>query len=111
MAAIKKGINIWSFDQSLSLETCLKMAKDAGFEGVELALAAKGPLSMESTDEEIIAIREMAEEFGVVYCDTYNDMYGINWLLADGLHPNNAGYRVMASTVFRTLCENVNMAE
>ena len=57
------------------------------------------------------AIREMAEEFGVIYCDTYNDMYGINWLLADGLHPNNAGYRVMASTVFRTLCENVNMAE
>ena len=62
---IKKGINIWSFDQSLSLETCLKMAKDAGFEGVELALAAKGPLSMESTDEEIIAIREMAESIGV----------------------------------------------
>lgn len=57
------------------------------------------------------AIREMTEEFDLIYCDTYNDMYGVNWLLADGLHPNNAGYRVMASTVFRTLCEYVNMAE
>lgn len=57
------------------------------------------------------AIREMTEEFGLIYCETYDDMYGINWLLADGLHPNNAGYRVMASTVFRTLSENVNMSE
>ena len=56
--SIKKGINIWSFDQNLSIETCMRMAKDAGFEGIEMALAAKGPLSMESTDEEIIAIRE-----------------------------------------------------
>lgn len=39
----------------------MKMLKDAGFEGVELALAAKGPLSMESTDEQIVAIREKAK--------------------------------------------------
>ena len=62
---IQKGINIWSFDQSLSLETCMRMAKDAGFEGIELALAAKGPLSMESTDEDILAIRRTAEDIGI----------------------------------------------
>lgn len=56
------------------------------------------------------AIREMVEEFGLIYCETYDDMYGVNWLLADGLHPNNAGYRLMASTVFRTLNENVNLS-
>lgn len=39
----------------------MKMLKDAGFEGVELALAAKGPLSMESIDEQIVAIREKAK--------------------------------------------------
>lgn len=63
--SIKKGINIWSFDQGLSIETCMRMAKDAGFEGIEMALAAKGPLSMQSTDEEIIAIRKLAEEIGI----------------------------------------------
>lgn len=56
------------------------------------------------------AIREMAESFGLIYCETYYDMYGVNWLLADGLHPNNAGYRVMGSTAFRTLCEKVNLS-
>ena len=62
---IHKGINIWSFDQSLSMEACMRMAKDAGFEGIELALAAKGPLSMQSTDDEIKAIRAMAERIGI----------------------------------------------
>ena len=63
--SIGKGINIWSFDQTLSIEECMRMAKDAGFEGIELALAAKGPLSLQSTDEEIIAIQKLSEEIGI----------------------------------------------
>lgn len=63
--AIRKGINIWSFDQNLSIEECMTMAKAAGFEGIELALAAKGPLSMESTDEDVLAIRDMASRIGI----------------------------------------------
>lgn len=63
---LRKGINIWSFDQTMSIEECMIMAKDAGFEGIELALAAKGPLSLESTDEEIIEIRKLAEKHGIV---------------------------------------------
>ena len=39
---IRKGINIWSFDQNSSIEDCMRLAKDAGFDGIELALAAKG---------------------------------------------------------------------
>ena len=62
---IKKGINIWSFDQSHSIEECMKLAKAAGFEGIELALAKKGTLSLESSDEEILAIRKMADEIGI----------------------------------------------
>lgn len=43
----------------------MAMAKDAGFEGIELALSSKGPLSMQSTDEEILAIRENADRIGI----------------------------------------------
>ena len=57
------------------------------------------------------ALRELVEEFDLIYCETYDDMYGVNWILADGLHPNNAGYRMIASTVFRVLNENVNLSE
>jgi hexulose-6-phosphate isomerase len=62
---IRKGINIWSFDQNLSIEACMRLAKDAGFEGIELALAAKGPLSLQSADDEICKIRETAKSIGL----------------------------------------------
>ena len=41
---MKKGINIWSFPQG-SIQDSLKLAKAAGFEGVELALNGEGELS------------------------------------------------------------------
>jgi len=62
---IKKGINIWSFSGDLSIVDCMKLAKRANFDGIELALALKGPLSMESTEEEILFYKKMSEKIGI----------------------------------------------
>jgi hexulose-6-phosphate isomerase len=62
---IKKGINIWSFPEDMGVIDCMRLAKDAGFEGIELALALKGPLSLESKDEEILSYVEAASEIGI----------------------------------------------
>ena len=43
----------------------MKLAKDAGFEGIELALGSEGEISMTSTDEELLSIRSYAEELGI----------------------------------------------
>lgn len=93
---IKKGINIWSFDQSLSIEQCMRMAKEAGFEGIELALAAKGPLSLESTDEEIVSIRKKAEEIGIEISALATGLY---WQFS--LTSNRADIREKAKAVAR----------
>lgn len=63
--ALKKGINIWSFSPEKRIKDCMQLAKDAGFEGIELALSAQGPLSMNSTKADILAIRCEAEEIGI----------------------------------------------
>ncbi len=65
MGGIKKSVNIWSFDQDQTIETSMRIAKDAGFEGIELALAKKGSLSLESTDEELLELRRASEELGL----------------------------------------------
>lgn len=72
---IKKGINIWSFDQSLPIEECMRMAKDAGFEGIELALSANGELSVASSDEDVLAIKNKAEEIGIIICSLATGLY------------------------------------
>ena len=61
---MKKSINIWSF-VGKSNKQAMKLAKDAGFEGIELALGGEGEISMTSTDEELLSIKSYAEELGI----------------------------------------------
>jgi len=62
---IKKGINIWSFPIGMSIADSMELAKKAGFEGIELALAAKGFLSMESNENEVLEYKKKADEIGI----------------------------------------------
>lgn len=72
---MKKGINIWSFPQG-SIRDNLTLAKNAGFEGVELALNGSGELSMQSTEKEIAKVRKIAEELGL---SLYSLSCGLCW--------------------------------
>jgi len=72
---MKKGISIWSFAGS-SIKENLKLAKDAGFDGVELALNETGEVSLESTKEEILEIKEYAESLGLTM---YSLACGLYW--------------------------------
>lgn len=53
---MKKGINIWSFPEGTSIAEAITTAKDAGFDGIELALNETGELSLASTEKEISEI-------------------------------------------------------
>ena len=72
---LHKGINIWSFDQTKPLEACMRLAKDAGFEGIELAMAKSGPLGLDSSEEEIRAVRRLADEIGIKICSLATGLY------------------------------------
>ena len=61
---MKKSINIWSFVGKTNREA-MKIAKDAGYEGIELALGAEGEITMTSSDEELLSIKAYAEELGL----------------------------------------------
>ena len=72
---MKKGINIWSF-ASGSINDNILLAKQAGFEGVELALNETGELSLTSTDNEIKAIKDFATNEGM---SLYSLSCGMCW--------------------------------
>ena len=61
---MKKSINIWSFVGKSNREA-IKLAKDAGFEGIELALEATGEISPEATEEQLAALKAYADELGM----------------------------------------------
>lgn len=64
---MRKSINLWAFPypQAMSLRECLQLAKDAGFDGIELNYDLESDLSPNSGAAEFHAIRRMAEEIGI----------------------------------------------
>jgi L-ribulose-5-phosphate 3-epimerase len=64
---MKKSINLWAFPypQRMSLRECLQLAKDAGFDAIELNYDLDNDLSPKSGRREFRAIRKMADDIGI----------------------------------------------
>jgi L-ribulose-5-phosphate 3-epimerase len=65
--AMKKSINLWAFPypEKMNLEACLRLAKNAGFDGIELNYDLDNDLSPKSGEKEFHAIRKLAEKVGI----------------------------------------------
>jgi hexulose-6-phosphate isomerase len=63
----RKSINLWAFPypQRMNLEQCLRLAKDAGFDAVELNYDLESDLSPRHGTAEYVAIRRLAETIGI----------------------------------------------
>ena len=64
---MKKSINLWAFPypDRMSLKECLQLAKDAGFDGIELNYDLESDLSPKSGPKEFAKIRKEAERIGI----------------------------------------------
>ena len=65
--AMKKSINLWAFPypDRMNLRECLQLAKDAGFDGIELNYDLDNDLSPKAGTKEFKAIRQMADQIGI----------------------------------------------
>ncbi len=79
---MKKGISIWSFPAAPYAKN-FALAKDAGFEGVEVALDEVGELSLESSEKDLLAIKQQAKDNGIELYSIACGLYWSYWLNAD----------------------------
>lgn len=79
---MKKGINIWSFPD-MPLANCFELARDAGFEGVEVGLLAEGEVSLKSTEGDLLRVKESAKNSGIELYSVATGLYWDYWLTAD----------------------------
>ena len=74
---MKKGINFWAFEDGISAAEAFALAKDAGFDGVELTLAENdGPVTLSTTEEEC---RKLAAEAKAAGVELYSLATGLYW--------------------------------
>ena len=104
---MKKSINIWSFVGKTNREA-MKIAKDAGFEGIELALGTEGEITMTSSDGELLSLKAYAEELGIAIPSLSS---GLVW--ADSLSADDPAERERAFQMVKRLlyCAKVLGAE
>jgi len=64
---MKKSINLWAFPypSKWTLKECFELARDAGFDGVEINFDLEGEFSAKSSDEEIREIGRLARKAGI----------------------------------------------
>src|SRR5688572_11107257 len=64
---MKKSINLWAFlyPDRMSLEQCLRLAKDAGFDGIELNYDLENDLSPKAGTKDLHKIRKLADGIGI----------------------------------------------
>jgi L-ribulose-5-phosphate 3-epimerase len=74
---MKKSINLWAFPypQRMSLVECLQLARDAGFDGIELNYDLESDLSPKSGTREFTDIRRAAERIGIAISGLCSFLY------------------------------------
>jgi L-ribulose-5-phosphate 3-epimerase len=74
---MKKSINLWAFPYPgrMSLKECLQLAKDAGFDGIELNYDLENDLSPKAGTGEFQAIRKMADDIGIAISGLCSFLY------------------------------------
>jgi hexulose-6-phosphate isomerase len=74
---MKKSINLWAFPypDRMSLRECLRLAKDAGFDGIELNYDLENDLSPRSGTREFASIRAEAEKIGIAISGVCSFLY------------------------------------
>lgn len=71
---MKKSISYWSFVGKSAVEA-MRIAKDAGFEGIELTLDADGDVTPEVTDAQLLELKKAAEEIGIALPSVASSLY------------------------------------
>lgn len=86
---MKKGISIWSFPP-LTLKDTFALAKDAGFEGVEVALdESAGEITLTTTDDALQQIKQQADDAGIQLYSVASGLYWNYWLCSEDAAEQN----------------------
>jgi len=60
-----KSISFWSFPAGTTIAQAMPMARDAGFEAIELTVEAEGEITAGSSSEDVKVFRDMAADLGL----------------------------------------------
>jgi len=97
---MKKSISYWSFPSNLSLKECFTLAKEAGFEAMEVALPSGKDITLDSGRADLIKVKEEADKAGLELSSLAS---GLFWDYS--LTSNNPETREKAKQIVKKMLE------
>lgn len=94
---MKKSISYWSFVNKTPVEA-MKIAKDAGYDGIELTLDAVG-ITPETTEDELKEIREEAASIGIELPSVASSLYWEYSFTSDDADERQKAYDTAVSEI------------
>lgn len=96
---MKKGISIWSITAP-DFNEAFKIAKRAGFDGVEVDISENGQINLNTTKDELLKIKEQAKANGI---ELYSLATGLYWSYS--LTSDDAAQREKAKQIVKKQLE------
>ncbi|MGI5899226.1 MAG: sugar phosphate isomerase/epimerase family protein [Christensenellales bacterium] len=93
---MKKAISVWAFPSDWSLDRIFQTAKEAGFDGVEVALAEGGEVSLQSSQQDMERVKALADKHGL---ELFSVATGLYWSYS--LTSNDAQVREKAKNIVK----------
>ncbi|MEG0835018.1 MAG: sugar phosphate isomerase/epimerase family protein, partial [Christensenellaceae bacterium] len=62
---MKKGASFFSFAQDANIKEAMGHCAKAGYDGIELILSENGYLNLQTSDKEVLDMKNMANDFGL----------------------------------------------
>lgn len=102
---MKKGINMWCFPEEYRVDHCMKVAKEAGFDGIELNMeednrdSSDQRLTLASNEKDILRIKEMSERIGLETPSISTALSWKNMLCSEGSATREEGKTVVKKMI------------
>jgi L-ribulose-5-phosphate 3-epimerase len=97
---MKKGINLWCFPAEWPFEEKIKVAKQAGFQGIELNVEQEGYLTLEATHQHLRDIKSLVEQYHMEITSISSNLF---WQFS--LTSNDRDVRQKAIDVIKTMAD------
>ena len=99
---MKKSISLWSF-AGQSVRDCIKLAKDAGFEGIELVLDETGEIGLETSEKKLLSIRKYADNLGIKIHSIATGLYWSYSFASEDGSQRNKEHRRAGTAILKTV--------
>lgn len=99
--AMKKSINMWAFPypDKMSLKECFELARDAGFDAIEVNYALSGEISPEASERDLRHVGQLARGCGLEISGVCSFLYWPYSLTSNDPERRRRGMELAASMI------------